>query len=478
MRFLQRIKIIFCFCIALCFSCKINLKDLDSHYPDFLENGPEALFREDFPFKVSALTKDINTTIPPTRFGCNVRLLCDGKENFEIRFKLLENARSSIYIQTYIFYNDPIGQKVASIVRKKNDECLDVRLIFDAYTKFYRRDRALYSEIERSGLEVLGYEPLYFSWITKSSVLDVNELNYRFHEKYFIVDDQVVITGGSNIADEYAVYGTDPETQWRDQDVLLTGAIVSDFVNAFLENYMEFQKKEEERPEFLKRTFLKHIKQKDKKPDFSNKSLSILEDIEYTDMNVPVRFIRSRPRYEETYIHQAYLHLFNSAKESIIIENSYLVPDRRIKRALLKAAKKGIDVTIITNSEETNDVFQMQPITRYYYLDLIKAGIKIYEWQGYIKGHGSLHSKFAIIDGKVSIIGSFNLDPRSKNLNSEDVVLIYSPKVAFALREFVEKEDLPRCELITKAQAEKWHSPKNFEDKFKLIFGLSIEDWW
>jgi cardiolipin synthase len=123
-------------------------------------------------------------------------------------------------------------------------------------------------------------------------------------------------------------------------------------------------------------------------------------------------------------------------------------------------------------------VFQMHPLVRHSYYPLIKAGVKVYEWQGIVKGHGSLHSKFAVIDDRICIIGSYNLDPRSKILNSEDAVLIYSEKAAFELATFVIEEDIPRSKLISLEKAKEWRNPKDLGRQFQLLFALALEDWW
>jgi putative cardiolipin synthase len=414
-----------------------------------------------------------------------VLLLCRGDNDFAIRHKLLKKSHRSILIQTYIFSNDPVGRKVGKILKKKRSRGLDVRLIIDAYTKFKPADRLLYYDLERSGVDVAGFEPIYFSGMSETSVFWVDEVNQRFHEKYFIVDDFAAVVGGRNIADEYANYGNDPENQWRDQDVVLTGPIVQDVRNAFEENHQFFIEREETRPALISPPWWRRLWNKisSRKPDIkrrkdSPESRSEFKFLEFTAEDVPARFLRSRPRLNETYIYQAYIYLIRSARRSILIENAYFVPDKDLMNALADAAGRGVDVRIITNSEETNDVFQMQPITRHSYLPLIQAGVRVYEWQGIIPGHGSLHSKFAVIDDEISLIGSYNLDPRSKFLNSEDVVLIYSEEFAGKLVQFVRDHDLAHSELISLEQARKWRNPQDLAEQFKLIFSLTLEDWW
>jgi phosphatidylserine/phosphatidylglycerophosphate/cardiolipin synthase-like enzyme len=315
-------------------SC-LKVKQPEVVYPVPEGVGPEAVFQDDFAFAISEDTPDINSVVPPTRAGCNVLLLCQGQDDYKIRKKLLRNARLSIAIQTYIFTNDPVGQKVGDILKKQRSKGLDVRLIIDAYTKFKPNDRILYFDLERAGVDVAGFEPIYFMGVTESSYFEVEEVNRRFHEKYFIVDDAAAIIGGRNIADEYACHGKNPDNQWRDQDVVLTGPVVKDIRNAFEENYKFFLEREDTRPALVNPPWWRKLWRKitgrkvigrlkrdpsELEPDF--------KFLDFTANNVPVRFIRSRPRLNETYIYQAYMYLIRSARNSILIENAYFVPDQ------------------------------------------------------------------------------------------------------------------------------------------------------
>jgi phosphatidylserine/phosphatidylglycerophosphate/cardiolipin synthase-like enzyme len=120
----------------------------------------------------------------------------------------------------------------------------------------------------------------------------------------------------------------------------------------------------------------------------------------------------------------------------------------------------------------------MQMLSRYSYLGLIENGVEVWEWGGLTPGKGCLHSKAAVFDDRVVVIGSCNLDPRSLGINSEDVVLIDSEKAADRLRGYIETVDLPVCQKITREQAAAWRRPDEAEAKFKLLFGKALEDWY
>lgn len=474
-----------CLCAAFAAAGCLELKNPDIKSPPLLEEGPEAIFRADFPFDISAKTPNADSVIPPTRHGCNILTLKSGEQDFKTRYKLIKKASDSVAIQTYIFSNDPAGRKVAKLLRKKSRKGMNVRLIIDAYTKFSPSDRLLYFDLERAGVNVAGFEPIYFMGVTEKSYFKIEEVNRRFHEKYLIVDDCVAMIGGRNIADEYASWDGEPENMWRDQDVVLTGPVVQDIRNAFEENFGFLIDREDTRPFLINPPWWKNAWNiltgrvvEEAESRGLRKTPDELDFLEFTAFEVPVRFLRSRPRFDETYIYQAYMYLISAARDSVLIENAYFVPDKALIEALCAAAQRGVKVTIITNSEATNDVFQMQPLTRYSYLPLIKAGAEIYEWQGIVSGHGSLHSKFAVIDGRISIVGSFNLDPRSKFLNSEDAVVIHSEAVALDLTSYVMQVDMAQSERVGIEKAKEWRNPSDLENRFKLIFSLALEDWW
>jgi phosphatidylserine/phosphatidylglycerophosphate/cardiolipin synthase-like enzyme len=447
----------------------------------FPSSGILSIFSPDFQF-FSPDQEVSPVSAPPPRLNCGVKLLCRLEDNFALRFSLLDQARRSILIQSYIMTGDDIGHQVADALVKKAREGIDVRLIVDAYTKFHREDRAMYLDLEKKGVAVLGFEPVYLLGSYDRQYLSVDDVNKRFHEKYWVIDGQVALLGGTNIANEYARYGDDPDKKWRDQDVLVTGPVVADVAAAFDSNYQYFLKRRQSRlptnqVEWWVRLWWK-ITGKTPPPPGNPPEAAPLEVGPLTDENVPVRFIRSRPRFHEDYVYQAYLHLLSHAQKSIIIENSYFVPNHAFTNSLLEAAARGVKITVITTADSSNDVPGIQPLIRYSYHPLMEGGVKIYEWIGDHPGHGCLHSKFAIIDDQVSVIGSFNLDPRATYLNSEDVVLIDSEKTARELTQFVETVDLANSREVTRQQAEEWHHPEEISSKFKLQFGIALEEWY
>lgn len=446
----------------------------------FPADGLRSIFRNDFPFVCRDGEVD-PVSVPPARPGCGARLLNDGPERLEWRLKLIAQARESIRLQTFIFTADGAGDQVADALKSARRQGRLIKLTVDCYTKFKPADRLLYNGLELAGIKVMGLEPVHLTGITEHNRVSVNDVNMRFHEKYFVVDEQAAIVGGTNVADEYYRFGEDPASRWRDQDVLLVGPIVHDVARAFDDNYEYFKLRRDGRLPTNRAAWFKKAwwmvagtpPPVDTAPEPGRLELGADLDAD----NVTARFLRHRPRRHEDYIFQAYLHLIDHADKSIIIENAYFVPNRALLNALMRAARRGVKVMVITNSAETNDVPNMQPLTRYSYFGLIENGAAVYEWQGDHPGKGCLHVKAAVFDGQVTVIGSCNLDPRSLGINSEDVVLIDSPVVAQKLTRWIETVDLPNSKRIDAAQARAWHDPGEIDDTFRLLFGKAMEDW-
>lgn len=281
--------------------------------------------------------------------------------------------------------------------------------------------------------------------------LTSGELNMRYHEKLFIVDGEdpargEAIIGGSNIANRYfSVQLEEPEFMWRDRDVLIKGSIVQAMTQSYDNTLRE--KKEKSESNLIQNTnliwqfFSNVIKSKDPY-DLSTRNATYISRLdaavdrgvegEWTDAKV--RFIQSRPRQKEDFILPTYIKMIDESQESVKIVNSYFLPDNDFLIALVGAVQRGVDVTIITNHAKNTDFAQLQLLTRSYYKDLLKlngqfpGSVKIFEWSGHEvlqNGEGQNHSKYAVFDDEVAIVGSYNLDPRSHKLNSESIVVIH-----------------------------------------------------
>jgi putative cardiolipin synthase len=420
---------------------------------------------------------------PPVRQGNKAELLINGEASFLERMRLLDQAKSSIYIQALIFKADTVGYEIADrlIAKKRKNPQLDIRLIVDALSNVQDvNSQLLYFELRNAGIKVQGYEAFYLHWMSEVNLKDWKAGNKRYHEKYWIIDGVKAIVGGMNVGDEYARTDQEPAMTWRDQDVFLEGQVVGDIQEAFLSNDAAFDSLKKRWPSPMNtdgywaawhgihpklRSLVAASMGKTqgwKRASHGAWNPAQLEERRIRSPlhdNVSVQFIQNRPRLGETWIAQAYLKEIKGAKQSVTLANAYFIPTAAMKQALVDASRRGVLVTVLTNSKETNDIPIITDVARLSYLELIQAGVQIHEWHGERKGEGTLHAKFAVFDSKVIIMGSYNLDPRSQGLNSEDVVLIENPLMAGELEKQVKTGDLAKADRITEEQARLWSDP-------------------
>ena len=206
------------------------------------------------------------------------------------------------------------------------------------------------------------------------------------------------------------------------------------------------------------------------------------------------RFIQNRPRLKETYIQQAYVKLIERARKEVLVANAYFVPTPSIFAALTDAAKRCAAVRLISNSPETNDLPEITLVGRGYYKDLLAvndspevkacanadAGLRIWEWVGQSAGEtarhqGTMHSKFAVIDGERALVGSYNLDPRSELLNSETALVFLQPRLAGQLRRKFLQEDLEYGREVSPEVAATFESPASVVERFRKSIGRLFE---
>ena len=339
--------------------------------------------------------------------GNQVTMLFDGVASFAERNRMIDSAKESICLQTFIFNSDDTGWDLANRLAAKAKEGVQVRVIYDAMGSG-RADPKMFEMMKAAGVDVRAYGEKWKVW----------DLNDRWHEKHLIVDGKASVQGGMNIANEYAFGGSGRQVfsrgkegteAWRDADVKLEGPAVADTMKAFLRNWGELGGRLT--PEDQAKLFPRL----DARPG-----------------GPTVRVVQANPEVKglDGTTNQLYLQSIAAAKKSITIENAYFLPPPEVRAALIDAAKRGVDVQVLTNSRASNDMGFVSDAARYFFDDLIKAGVKIYEKQG-----GTLHSKTATFDGEFSIVGSVNLNGRSKNTDAEVAVAVEDPSTAQQLQQ-------------------------------------------
>ncbi len=375
---------------------------------------------------------------------------------FLARMKLLENAKKSVLIQTYILANDESTRLIANKLIELAQRGVEVKFIIDPALSFKVKDRSLLLQMQKNGIEIAGYDPLFANYT--NIVLNFDEfglgsgnINMRYHEKIFLVDSEAsdgqAIIGGVNFGNNY--FRADPtnyETMWRDRDLMVRGPILNDIRKVFYENFSEIKSNSNsgDTSDLLSgiggllfgRTGPLSLSEFDSNI-VNNLQAQLNRSWNPQWQDVDMRFIRSRPRHQENLIMPVVLDLINQSKKEILINNSYFLPTIEVMDALSAAASRGVKIKIVTNHEENSDFKQINILARVEYKKLLRFNqtlasqygddlVEIYEWAGepvLQNGEGMTHSKYAVFDRKAVMVGSFNLDPRSFNLNSETVII-------------------------------------------------------
>lgn len=449
---------------------------------------------------------------------CRVAVLEGGEDSFAVRMEALKQARESIRIQALIFTGDESGLRVAEVLKQKKAAGLDVRVIVDAFSNPWLQTQWMFFDLKQYGIEVEGYEALALQWLNEIPIpfvsphFDPQQPDKRHHEKMWIIDggtpDAFAVTGGLNIGNEYfRADPEDPSRTWRDQDVVLRGGIVDDLVAAFDRNFDYFVAVKESRGLFNTNLYWEGTR---KVLDATGKfrvsyqtDPDVVAQVAEMEKRSPdldlrpatCRFFQNRPRLGETYLQQAYLKLIGRAQEEVLIANAYFVPTPSISLALKNAVRRCVSVKIISNSPETNDLPEISLVGRGYYADLLavnespearacpagRGKLEIFEWTGQgpdeaVPSQGTMHSKYAVVDGRRSLVGSYNLDPRSENLNSETAVVFAQPQLSDDLRRKFLEEDLRYSRKVTPEMAAEFESPDDVIQRFRKSIGHLFED--
>jgi phosphatidylserine/phosphatidylglycerophosphate/cardiolipin synthase-like enzyme len=446
-------------------------------------------------------------------------VLQGGEDSFAVRMEALRNAQTSIRIQALVFKGDESGLRIAEVLKQKKAAGLDVRVIVDAFSNPWLQTQWMFFDLKQHGIEVEGYEAMALQWLNEVPIplltphTDPEQLDKRFHEKMWIIDAEtdnaLAITGGLNIGNEYFRADPDhPDNTWRDQDIVVRGAVVGDLVKAFDRNFDYFVGVKKSRGIFNTNLYweaTRNVLDKTGKVPISyTTDPAIITNVAQLEARQPsldfrhatCRFLQNRPRLKETYIQQAYIKLLEQAQSEALIANAYFVPTPSISIALKDAAKRCVSIKLISNSPDTNDLPEITLVGRGHYKDLLSvnstqevmacnntdAGIRIWEWTGQTadestRGQGTMHSKFAVMDGHLSLVGSYNLDPRSEKLNSETAVVFLEPELSQQLLHKFFDNDLKHGREVTPEQAAEFEAPEDVIRRFRKSIGQLFEQY-
>lgn len=321
------------------------------------------------------------------------KFLNPGSIFFEELLIQLEKAEKYIFLEYFIIGFGEMWEKTLDILKRKAENGVEIRILYDDIGTINLLPADFPEQMARLGIKTAVFNP-YKPSLDKF-------LNYRDHRKFAIIDGKVAFTGGINIADEY-INRKERFGFWEDSSVMLDGDAVKKVTVLFLEMWYFTTN---EKPEFDK--YL--VKYQGKNDGFV---------IPFSD----------EPLFQEMIHENAYMNVIENAKKSVYICTPYLILDDTIENSLIRAAKSGIDVKIITpHHPDKKLVFEM---TRANYESLVNNGVEIYEFTP-----GFMHTKMIISDDSTAIVGTCNFDFRSFYLHFENGVWMYNSKAVTQAKE-------------------------------------------
>ena len=337
-----------------------------------------------------------------------VTVFTDGVRKFEALLEQIAEAEQHIHILYYKIGNDETGRRLVHALKRKAEEGVKVRLLYDDIGSF-GVGHGLFKELKAAGGAVHRFFP------SKIPFLNFR-LNYRNHRKIAVIDGKVGFIGGFNIGNEYL--GMNPAFgYWRDTHLMLYGDAVHRLQVQFLLDW----------------------------GIASNEMLSLEPNALFPRMShapkTAVQIVSSGPNSEKQQIKNGYIKMIFQAQRSIYVQTPYFVPDDSMFNALKIAVLSGIDVRIMIPKKA--DHLLVHYASYSYLRDLLQAGAKCY-----LYSHGFLHAKTIIVDGEVASVGTANLDHRSFELNFEVTAFLYGEDVAHQLADIFE-EDMTNSELLT-----------------------------
>ena len=299
-----------------------------------------------------------------------VELVPGGKKYFDLLLSLIQNATSSIHLQTYIFADDQTGIFVADALKSAAVRGVQVYLLVDGYAS-KNLTPLFVNQLQTVGIHFRFFEPIF-----KSSHFYFGR---RLHHKVIVIDVKYGLIGGLNVANHYNDLPENPS--WLDFAVLVEGEIVQQLCTLCWKTWNGFTTS-------------------DKAFDCANN----LNDRHFdSEQQVNIKMIRNDWVRGKNEISKAYLSMFQSSKREITILCSYFFPGKKIRRQMLKAAQRGVKIKVIVAG--LSDVLVAKYAERWLYTWLLRNKITIYEYQKNI-----LHAKVAVCDDSWMTIGSYNIN--------------------------------------------------------------------
>ena len=360
----------------------------------------------------------------------SIEYLSPGEVMFAKLIEELKKAEKYIFLEYFIIDDGIMWDTILEILEQKVAQGVDVRVMYDDIGSLLLLPTDYPLELAKKGIKACVFN------VFKPTLMV--SMNNRDHRKIAIIDGKTAFTGGINLADEY-INEKNRFGHWKDASVMVSGYAAWSLTVIFLELWTFSRKQKENFEDYFPWKTEKNINQ-------TNGFIQVYAD---------------SPTDDEVVGEHVYLHIITRAKKYLYIQTPYFIVDDNIASALCLAAKSGVDVRLMTPGHW--DKYLVHLTTQSYYPELIKAGVKIYEYTP-----GFLHSKIFISDDEVATVGTTNLDYRSLYHHFECGVVMYKSSVIQDIyNDFM--KTLDNCTEL-KAENVKHNIFTNFRNEILRIF--------
>ena len=369
----------------------------------------------------------------PIYKNSKTKYFCPGEQFLTALLGELEKAEHYIFLEYFLIQHGVMWDSILQVLQRKAASGIKVRIIYDDLGCFFLLPADYPKKLQNMGIECGVFNPF-------QPMLTAVQ-NNRDHRKIAVIDGKVAFTGGINLADEY-INAYEKFGHWKDSAIKVEGKAAWSFTLMFLEMWRSCGKDTEELEQYY---------------PWKESACPVAADgfvLPYCDS----------PMDKENVSEQVYLQIIQQAQEYVYINTPYLIIDDSMVATLCLAAKRGVDVRIVTPKKW--DKWLIHMTTRSYYRDLIQGGVKVYEYS-----KGFIHAKSFVSDDKIATVGTANLDYRSLYHHFECGAWMYGSESALQLKQDY-LQTLDHCEQIQIESLSKNPVMILFQESLRIIAPL------
>jgi cardiolipin synthase len=329
--------------------------------------------------------------------GNRATLLQDAGGIFPRMLEAIASARESINMEMYIFRHDETGTRFAQALAERARSGVEVRILVDGFGSSLE---VLSEQLEKAGARVRVFRPL--------RIYSIDSIGNRTHRRILTIDGRLGFCGGVGLDDRWK--------EWRETMIEVEGPVVAQLQQVFARDWVH--------------TTGEVLNGDRQYPRIAPAGDTLAQVI-------------AASRADSISMSKLLLYMaIQAARQRIWIESAYFVPDAQIRKALVTAAGRGVDVKIVVPGSHT-DSPNVRAASRYHYGELLEAGIAIFEYRPTM-----MHNKVMVVDSIWATVGSINFVNRSMKKNAEVNIAVYDRRFAAEVEAMVET-DIGRCDVLT-----------------------------